>query len=67
MAPAAARGARPDPLRIFDLDTAFHRAYVESGAGLRLLAMHEREGRLLPFVVDPRTGDLDWYLHGVFG
>ena len=23
----------------------------------RLLAMHEREGRLLPFVVDPRTGD----------
>ncbi len=23
----------------------------------RLLAMHEREGRMLPFVVDPRTGD----------
>jgi len=36
----AARGARPDPLRIFDLDTAFHFAYVEEGAGPRLLALH---------------------------
>ncbi len=37
----AAGDARPDPLRIFDLDTAFHRTYVESGAGLRLLALHD--------------------------
>jgi DNA-binding GntR family transcriptional regulator len=37
----AARETRPDPLRIFDLDTAFHRTYVESGAGLRLLALHD--------------------------
>jgi DNA-binding GntR family transcriptional regulator len=36
-----ARRPRPDPLRIFDLDTAFHRAYVESGAGPRLLALHD--------------------------
>jgi DNA-binding GntR family transcriptional regulator len=31
---------RPDPLRIFDLDTGFHFAYVEAGAGSRLLALH---------------------------
>jgi DNA-binding GntR family transcriptional regulator len=37
----AAREPRPDPLRIFDLDTAFHRTYVESGAGSRLLALHD--------------------------
>jgi DNA-binding GntR family transcriptional regulator len=37
----AARETRPDPLRIFDLDTAFHRTYVESGAGSRLLALHD--------------------------
>ena len=36
-----ARGDRPDPLRIFDVDTAFHRAYVEAGAGPRLLALHD--------------------------
>jgi DNA-binding GntR family transcriptional regulator len=36
----AARAARPDPLRLFDLDTAFHFAYVEEGAGSRLLALH---------------------------
>jgi DNA-binding GntR family transcriptional regulator len=36
-----ARQPRPDPVRIFDLDTAFHRAYVESGAGPRLLALHD--------------------------
>ena len=35
-----ARAARPDPLRIFDLDTAFHFAYVEAEAGPRLLALH---------------------------
>jgi DNA-binding GntR family transcriptional regulator len=37
---AAARADRPDPLRLFDLDTAFHFAYVEEGAGSRLLALH---------------------------
>jgi DNA-binding GntR family transcriptional regulator len=37
---AVAREARPDPLRIFDLDMAFHFAYVEAGAGPRLLALH---------------------------
>ena len=26
---------------LFDLDMAFHRAYVEGGAGPRLLALHE--------------------------
>jgi DNA-binding GntR family transcriptional regulator len=36
-----ARKPRPDPLRIFDIDTAFHRAYVEYGAGPRLLALHD--------------------------
>jgi DNA-binding GntR family transcriptional regulator len=36
-----ARQIRPDPLRIFDLDTAFHRTYVEHGAGPRLLALHD--------------------------
>jgi DNA-binding GntR family transcriptional regulator len=37
----AAREVRPDPLRIFDLDTGFHRTYVENGAGPRLLALHD--------------------------
>ncbi len=37
----AAEGPRPDPMRIFDLDTSFHRSYVEAGAGLRLLALHD--------------------------
>jgi DNA-binding GntR family transcriptional regulator len=37
----AANASRPDPLRIFDLDTSFHRTYVEAGAGLRLLALHD--------------------------
>ena len=37
----AAEASRPDPLRIFDLDTSFHRTYVEAGAGLRLLALHD--------------------------
>ena len=36
-----ARAPRPDHLRIFDLDTGFHRAYVEAGAGPRLLALHD--------------------------
>ena len=38
---AEARATRPDQLRIFDLDTGFHRAYVEAGAGPRLLALHD--------------------------
>lgn len=38
---AAAGAARPDPLRIFELDTAFHRAYVTDGAGPRLRALHD--------------------------
>jgi DNA-binding GntR family transcriptional regulator len=37
----AAQETRPDPLRIFDLDTAFHRTYVEGGAGARLIALHD--------------------------
>jgi len=36
----AARAARPDPMRIAELDTRFHRRYVEAGAGPRLLALH---------------------------
>jgi DNA-binding GntR family transcriptional regulator len=31
---------RPDFNRLHDLDTAFHRAYVEAGAGPRLIALH---------------------------
>lgn len=38
---AAAAGSRPDPLRLFELDTAFHRAYVLGGAGARLRALHD--------------------------
>ncbi|MDQ8159182.1 MAG: GntR family transcriptional regulator [Gemmatimonadota bacterium] len=38
---AAGCAVPPDPSRLFDLDTAFHRAYVEAGAGARLLALHE--------------------------
>src|SRR5690606_3642718 len=30
---------RPDQNEVFDLDTAFHRGYVEAGAGPRLLAL----------------------------
>jgi len=37
----AARVPRPDKLRIFEIDTAFHRAYVEASAGPRLLALHD--------------------------
>jgi DNA-binding GntR family transcriptional regulator len=37
----AARPPQPDPPRIFDLDAAFHRAYVEGAAGPRLLALHD--------------------------
>ena len=31
---------RPDFNRLHDLDTTFHRTYVEAGAGRRLLALH---------------------------
>lgn len=37
----AARERRPDPMRIFDLDTAFHRAYVIGAGGARLQALHD--------------------------
>ncbi|HEX5437180.1 MAG TPA: GntR family transcriptional regulator [Gemmatimonadaceae bacterium] len=37
----AAHAARPDPIHIFDLDTTFHRRYVERGAGPRLIALHD--------------------------
>jgi DNA-binding GntR family transcriptional regulator len=30
----------PDPNRLFDLDTQFHRTYTEAGAGPRLLRLH---------------------------
>jgi DNA-binding GntR family transcriptional regulator len=38
---AVSRAARPDPERHLEIDTAFHRAYVEFGAGPRLLALHD--------------------------
>ncbi len=37
----AAQTERPDHQLIFELDTAFHRRYVEEGAGPRLLALHD--------------------------
>jgi DNA-binding GntR family transcriptional regulator len=37
----AAHAARPDAMRIFELDTAFHHAYVEGAGGRRLLALHD--------------------------
>ena len=37
----AGKAARPNPPRLFDLDAAFHRFYVEAGAGPRLLALHD--------------------------
>ena len=36
-----ARATRPDAMRIFELDTAFHHAYVEGAGGPRLLALHD--------------------------
>ncbi len=35
----AARASRPDPHRIFDLDTAFHHRYVHAAAGPRLVSL----------------------------
>ena len=32
---------RPDQNELFELDTAFHRCYVEAGAGARILALHD--------------------------
>ena len=37
----ATLGPRPDRHRVFDLDTAFHRAYVDAAAGPRLVALHD--------------------------
>lgn len=37
----AAAARRPDSMRIFELDTAFHRAYVASAAGPRLVGLHD--------------------------
>lgn len=31
----------PSPMRLFDLDTTFHRVYVEGAAGPRVLALHD--------------------------
>jgi DNA-binding GntR family transcriptional regulator len=36
-----AREDRPEPSTLFDLDTRFHRTYVEAGAGPRLLKLHD--------------------------
>ena len=36
----SAQGDRPDPNTLFDLDTRFHRTYVEAGARPRLLRLH---------------------------
>ena len=38
---AATRLPVPDQNEIFELDTAFHRSYVEAGAGARILALHD--------------------------
>ncbi len=37
----ATQVSRPDQNEVFDLDTGFHRAYVEAGAGPRILALHD--------------------------
>jgi DNA-binding GntR family transcriptional regulator len=37
----AAEQERPDRNELFELDTAFHRCYVEAGAGVRTLALHD--------------------------
>ena len=38
---AEARRGKPSQERIFELDLRFHRAYVDGGAGPRLLALHD--------------------------
>ncbi|MGH7664286.1 MAG: GntR family transcriptional regulator [Gemmatimonadaceae bacterium] len=37
----ASRVTRPDQNVLFDVDSEFHRRYVEGGAGIRLLALHD--------------------------
>lgn len=37
----ATRDADPDRSDVFELDTGFHRSYVEAGAGPRILALHD--------------------------
>jgi DNA-binding GntR family transcriptional regulator len=37
----ASRREQPDRNELFELDTAFHRCYVEAGAGARTLALHD--------------------------
>lgn len=38
---SAAAKEKPSQNEIFDIDSAFHRAYVEAGSGPRLLALHD--------------------------
>jgi len=37
----ATQTGRPDQNELFELDTGFHRAYVEAGAGPRILGLHD--------------------------
>ncbi len=37
---SAGRATPANPQRLFDLDVAYHRIYVEAGAGTRLLSLH---------------------------
>jgi DNA-binding GntR family transcriptional regulator len=60
----AAEQPRPDQNEIFELDDAFHRAYVEAGGGERILALHdtvkpqaERYCRLYISALVDRIGD----------
>jgi DNA-binding GntR family transcriptional regulator len=60
---AVTRATRPDPAHHLELDMAFHRAYVEFGAGPRLLALHqaikpqsERYNRLYSAALSTTTG-----------
>jgi DNA-binding GntR family transcriptional regulator len=60
----AAEQARPDQNEIFELDDAFHRTYVEAGAGDRIIALHdtikpqaERYCRLYVSALVDRIGD----------
>jgi DNA-binding GntR family transcriptional regulator len=55
---------RPDHNQVFELDDAFHRTYVEAGAGDRILALHdtikpqaERYCRLYVSALVDRIGD----------
>ena len=67
---AEAESPRPGQNEIFDLDSGFHRLYVEAGAGPRLLALHdavkpqaERYVRLyISFLVDEIGSSVDEHL-----